>query len=135
MERRSLRLVAAGIAMVATTFGLARYGYGLLLPDIRRSFELSSTSLGLIATGSYGAYLVTTAAMAAVGDRAGPRRPVLLGGACAVAGMVLVAVATSPLVLAAGVVIAGASAAPASPPFSDAVASALRPRVRGRALA
>jgi cyanate permease len=46
---RRIRVVAAGIAMVATTFGLARYGYGLLLPDIRRSFGLSSTSLGLIA--------------------------------------------------------------------------------------
>jgi MFS family permease len=39
-------VVAAGIAMVAATFGLARYGYGLLLPDIRRSLGLSSTSLG-----------------------------------------------------------------------------------------
>src|SRR3954454_21144615 len=111
--------------MVATTFGLARYGYGLLLPDIRRSFGLSSTSLGLIATGSYAAYLVGTAGMAAVGDPAGPRRPVLLGGVCAVAGMVLIAVARSPVVLAAGVIVAGASAALAYPPFSEAVARSL----------
>src|SRR3954452_8986121 len=127
-------LVAAGMAMVATTFGLARYGYGLLLPDIRRSFGLSSTSLGLIATGSYTAYLVTTAAMAAVGDRAGPRRPVVLGGLCAAAGMSLIAVAHSPLVLAVGVIVAGASAALAYPPFSEAVASSLPARARGRAL-
>jgi predicted MFS family arabinose efflux permease len=130
-----MRLVAAGIAMVATTFGLARYGYGLLLPDIRRSFDLSSTALGLVATGSYAAYLVTTAAMAAFGDRAGPRRPVLLGGLCAVVGMLLVAVAASPLMLAAGVIVAGASAALAYPPFSDAVASSLPRRAQGRALA
>src|SRR3954447_9193824 len=127
-------LVAAGVAMVATTFGLARYGYGLLLPDIRRSFGLSSTSLGLIATGSYAAYLLGTAGMAAVGDRAGPRRPVLIGGACAVGGMVLVAVARSPLVLAVGILIAGASAAMAYPPFSEAVARALARREQGRAL-
>src|SRR4051794_13777593 len=130
-----MRLVAAGIAMVATTFGLARYGYGLLLPDIRRSFGLSSAALGLIAAGSYTAYLVTTAAMAAVGDRAGPRLPVLLGGCCALVGMMLIAVARSPLVLAAGVIVAGASAALAYPPFSDAVASSLPARTRGRALA
>jgi predicted MFS family arabinose efflux permease len=130
-----MRLVAAGIAMVATTFGLARYGYGLLLPDIRRSFDLSSTALGLVATGSYAAYLVTTAAMAAFGDRAGPRRPVLLGGLCAVVGMLLVAVAASPLMLAAGVIVAGASAALAYPPFSDAVASSLPRWAQGRALA
>src|SRR4051795_12914793 len=103
-----MRWVAAGMAMVATTFGLARYGYGLLLPDIRRSFGLSSTALGLIATGSYAAYLVATAAMAGLGDRSGPRRPVLLGGFCAVTGMVLIVVAESPVVLAAGVLVAGA---------------------------
>jgi predicted MFS family arabinose efflux permease len=132
---RRIRVVAAGIAMVATTFGLARYGYGLLLPDIRRSFGLSSTSLGLIATGSYAAYLVTTAAMAALGDRAGPRRPVLLGGACALVGMVVIAVAQSPVVLAAGVIVAGASAALAYPPFSEAVSLELPRRAQGRALA
>jgi predicted MFS family arabinose efflux permease len=134
LDRSRIRLVAAGIAMVATTFGLARYGYGLLLPDIRRSFGLSSTSLGLIATGSYVAYLVTTAAMAAIGDRAGPRRPVLLGGLCAVVGMALIAVASSPVVLAVGVMVAGASAALAYPPFSEAVALSLPRRVQGRAL-
>ena len=120
--------------MVGTTFGLARYGYGLLLPDIRHSFGLSSTSLGLIATGSYAAYLAGTAAMAAAGDRAGPRRPVLLGGACALAGMVLIAIARSPFVLAAGVMVAGFSAALAYPPFSEAVARSLPLRERGRAL-
>src|SRR5689334_9930555 len=106
--------------MVATTFGLARYGYGLLLPEIRRSFGLSSTTLGLIATGSYSAYLLGTAALAAFGDRAGPRRPVLIGGVSAAAGMALIAVASSPLMLAAGVTVAGVSAAIAYPPFSEA---------------
>jgi predicted MFS family arabinose efflux permease len=132
---RPFQLVAAGIAMVGTAFGLARYGYGLLLPEIRRDFGLSSAALGLIATGSYVAYLLTTAAMAAFGDRAPPRRPVVLGGVAAVAGMVLIAVAHSPWLLAAGVIVAGVSAALAYPPFSTAVAGSLPPERRGRALA
>lgn len=121
--------------MVGTTFGLARYGYGLLLPEIRRGFGLSSAALGLIATGSYVAYLMATAGMAAFGERAGPRRVVVLGGACAVAGMLLIAVAGSPAVLAAGVVVAGASAALAYPPFSSAVVRSLPRPAQGRALA
>src|SRR4051812_37811245 len=129
------QLLAAGIAMVGTSFGLARYGYGLMLPEIRADFGLSSAALGLIATGSYVAYLLATAAMALGGDRLGMRRPVLIGGAAAVAGMVLIAVARSPVVLALGVVVAGASAALAYPPFATAVATSL-PRARhGRALA
>src|SRR4051794_28727735 len=99
---RPFQLVAAGIAMVGTAFGLARYGYGLLLPEIRSDFGLSSAALGLIATGSYVGYLLTTAAMAAVGDRAPPRRPVGLGGVAAGAGMGLIAAAHSPGVLASG---------------------------------
>jgi predicted MFS family arabinose efflux permease len=134
-DRHRLRLIAAGIAMVGTTFGLARYGYGLLLPEIRHSFGLSNAALGLIATGSYVAYLVATAAVAVLGDRLGPRRPVLLGGMSATAGMALIAAAPSALVLALGVLIGGVSAALAYPPFSSAVARDLPRRAQGRALA
>ena len=35
-----LRLASAGIGLVGASFGMARYGYGLLLPDIRRTFGL-----------------------------------------------------------------------------------------------
>jgi predicted MFS family arabinose efflux permease len=121
--------------MVGTTFGLARYGYGLLLPEIRRSLGLSSASLGLIATGSYVTYLVATGVMAAVGDRAGPRRPVVLGGVCAAGGMLLIALSGSVAGLAAGVLVGGVSAALAYPPFSEAVAHWLPRASRGRALA
>lgn len=44
----SLQLVASGTAIVGVSFGLARYSYGLVLPDLRRSLGLSDTALGLI---------------------------------------------------------------------------------------
>jgi predicted MFS family arabinose efflux permease len=128
------RLVVSGIAMVGMSFGLARYGYGLLLPEIRHSFHLSSAALGAIATGSYVAYLVGTAAMALLGGRLGPRAPIALAGAMAVIGMGILATASSPAMLALGVLIAGACAAFAYPPFSEAVAADIpRPR-QSRAL-
>jgi predicted MFS family arabinose efflux permease len=133
-DRRHLRLVAAGIAMVGTSFGLARYGYGLLLPEIRAGFGVSNATLGLIATGSYVAYLSGTAVVAAAGKRFGSAVPVVAGGALAVVGMLLVAAARSPSVLALGVLIAGASAALTYPPFSDAVARDVPSRRQGRVL-
>ena len=84
----SLRLASAGVAVVGTSFGMARYGFGLLLPDIRAAYGLSSGELGLIGAGSYVAYLAATAA-AAVIAKAGARFVVLLGGAFATTGMVL----------------------------------------------
>jgi hypothetical protein len=39
-------LVAPGLAMIAVTYGLARFAYGLFLPEMRQAFGLSETVLG-----------------------------------------------------------------------------------------
>src|SRR4051795_7388915 len=88
--------------MVGVGFGLARYGYGLLLPEMRASLHLSSAAFGLIATGAYAAYLLGTVLVGAVASRLGPRPPVILGGGAAVVGMGLLAWADSALVVAPG---------------------------------
>lgn len=134
-DARHLRLIAAGVAMVGTSFGLARYGYGLLLPDMRAAFDVSNATLGLIATGSYLAYLAGTAAVGVAARRYGSAIPVVVGGLLAVAGMLIVAAARTPATLGAGVLIAGASAALAYPPFADAVARDVAEPRQGRLLA
>jgi fucose permease len=40
------------------TFGLARYGYGLMLPDLRAALHLDSATLGVIGSGSFAAYML-----------------------------------------------------------------------------
>ena len=128
-----LRLATAGIGLVGVSFGMARYGYGLLLPDIRRAFGLGPAALGLIGTGAYAAYLAATALAAPLSARAGPRATAVAGGLLAAAGMTVVALAAAPWMLAAGILVGGASAALCYPPFSDG-ARALRGRVRERVL-
>ena len=44
----TLRLVSAGAATVAVSFGLARYGYGLLLPDLRAALDLDGSWLAVV---------------------------------------------------------------------------------------
>src|SRR5215207_2700909 len=109
---------------------MARYGYGLLLPDIRAGYGLTSGALGLIAAGSYLAYL---AASAAVGPLA--TRVVVLGGCCATSGMLLAGLSGTPLVLALGVLVGGASCGLVFPPFSDAIEALVAPARRARTLA
>jgi hypothetical protein len=62
-EQRSGRsitwLVAPGLGMIAVTYGLARFAYGLFLPEMREAFDLSESILGLIGAGSYAGYCVT----------------------------------------------------------------------------
>jgi predicted MFS family arabinose efflux permease len=127
-----LRLATAGIGIVGVSFGMARYGYGLLLPDIRRAYGLSSAALGLIGTGAYVSYLAATALTGSFAARLGPRATAVGAGLLASAGMVVAGLSRSPGVLALGIVIGGASAALAFAPFSDAMGTitpAARPRV------
>jgi predicted MFS family arabinose efflux permease len=131
----SLRLVSAGAAMVGISFGLARYGYGLLLPDLRAALDLDSATLGLIGSGSFAAYLIATVAAGLLAARVGARRLVVAGGALAVAGMAIVAAAQGAPALAAGIVVAGASSGLIYPPFGDAVQQRLPAGARPRALA
>ena len=130
----ALAVASAGIGVVGTAYGMARYGYGLLLPDMRRAFGLGPVALGLIGTGAYASYLAASALTGAIAARAGARRTAVAGGLLAAAGMTLAGLAATPWALAAGIVTAGASAALAYPPFSDA-ASALPHRSRVRVLA
>lgn len=119
--------------MVAVGYGFARYGYGLLLPDLRRALDLDSAELGLIGSGSYVAYLLATAMAASVSARWGPRRTVIVGGVCAAVGMTGIATAEGPLTLGVGVLVAGMSSALVWPPFIDAVEHLVRRESRSRA--
>jgi predicted MFS family arabinose efflux permease len=131
----ALAVATAGIGVVGTAYGMARYGYGLLLPDIRRDYGLSTAALGVIAAGSYAAYLAGSLAVGALAGRVGLRSLVLAGGISAVAGMVLAGLSTGPGLLVAGVLVAGVSAAFALPPFIDAVEGYVAPERRARTLA
>jgi len=108
--------VTAGAGIVAVPFGLARYGYGLLLPDLRAALQLDSAALGFIATGSFAAYLAATVASGVLAARLGPRLLVATGGALAVVGMLIVAAADGAVALAAGILVAGASSGLIFPP-------------------
>lgn len=133
-ELGALRLATAGIGVVGVTFGMARYGYGLLLPDVRRDYGLSPGLLGAIGTAAYIGYLAATALTGSLAARAGPRRTAVTAGLLAAAGMAIAGLSQTPPVFFAGVLVAGTSSGLAFPPFSDA-ALGVAPSLRGRVLA
>ena len=115
-------LVPAGVGIIAVAFGLARYGYGLLLPDMRASLGIDLSTAGLIGSSAYLSYLLANTAVVPLTVRTGPRLPIALATASAVGGMLLIAAAQDAGGLAAGVLLAGASAGFAYPPYADVVA-------------
>lgn len=127
-----INFVAAGISIVAVTYGLARYVYGLFLPEIQADLSLSTQSMGLIASVSYIGYLVATAIGTSISALTGPRFPIVLGGIAATIGMSVIALANSAWVLAVGVFIAGTSPGFSYPPLSDAIVQAIKSEKRSK---
>lgn len=122
--RTNLSFVMSATALIAATYGLSRFGYGLFAPAFGRSFDLTPAVTGTISSGSFVAYCI--AAAAAYRMAATPRRTVLLAGAVASAGSIGVALSGSVAVLAVSILIAGAGAGFASPGLVTLVEEKIR---------
>ena len=118
-------LVAPGLALIAVTYGLARFAYGLFLPEMREAFDLSPSLLGMIGAGSYVGYCAAVVVALVYTSRTGPRRMAVAAGAVAVVGTTVVASAPAAWVLALGILVAGSSTGLASPPMGEAVARSI----------
>ncbi|MBN3929169.1 MFS transporter [Streptomyces verrucosisporus] len=129
------RIGLAGAAVVGVAFGMARYAYGLTLPDIRQDLELSELVLGLVASATFAGYLAGLVLAGPLTARRGSRAPTTVGGACGAAGAVTVTFAQSPWLLAVGAVLAGSAGGWVWAPYSDIVTRMVSPRQRPRALA
>lgn len=100
---------------------MARYALGVTLPDVRGDFAMSDLLLGIVASGTFAGYLAGLLLAMPLAGRRGPRAPTTAGTVCAVVGCVLVAVASSPVVVAAGALLAGTAAGWVWAPYSDIV--------------
>lgn len=130
----AVRLGVAGFAATAVAYGPARVGYGLFVPDFRRDFGLSTGAAGLIGSGLQAGYLLALAATALLVVRLGPRLLVAAGGASAVLGMLIVALAPAVPSLAVGIVLAGMSAGFSWSPYNDLARDFVPERSRDRVL-
>ncbi len=144
MVKRSLRiaasggstgLVASGAGLIAVTYGVVRYGYGLQLPTLTAEFSLSPQVAGVIAAGSFAAYCVAALVAQRLIARRGAEVVLWLAAGLAAAGASVVAASWSAPVLAVGVLVAGSAAGAASPVMVVAVGSTVRAPMAARAQA
>ncbi|HEX6247824.1 MAG TPA: MFS transporter [Nocardioidaceae bacterium] len=135
MDRQTMGVGLGGAAVVGVAFGMARYAYGLTLPDVRSEFGLSEPLLGLIASGTFVGYLVALVSVPRLSARRGPRAPTTVGGVCGVVGAATVALAPSPWILATGAVLSGSAAGWVWAPYSDIVTRVAPRRLRPTLLA
>lgn len=131
--RSSAALALTGFSLIAVTYGMARFSWGLMLPSISADIPFSPQQAGLLSACSFVAYCLTILTAAALADRYGARLTALLAALSAASGLLLLACASSPLLLATGLFVAGLSSGLASPALAAAVsnriAAADQPRI------
>jgi predicted MFS family arabinose efflux permease len=130
--KRDFNLLAAAFALTAVSYGLARFAFGLLLPQMRDELSLDITTTGWIGSSAFIAYCVGIVAAFACGRLYSPRTIAFAAGLCSTIGMATIVSAKSSLPLGIGIALAGLSTGLTSPPLATAVsmqfADANRPR-------
>ncbi|MFD1066528.1 MFS transporter [Oceanobacillus locisalsi] len=127
------KLVLPGVTMIAVAYGLARFSFGLLLPAINESMEMTDSTSGIISSLFYVAYCVTIIYATVMTTREGPRRMIIFAGLSAFLGLFLMAVTPNVWVLGLGVLLAGGSTGLVSPPYGGAVSLWIKEKQQGKA--
>jgi predicted MFS family arabinose efflux permease len=128
-----INFVASAFALTALSYGLARFAYGLLLPQIRAALAISVTSAGWIGGSAFAAYCIGIIFTLTGAGKLTSRSMALLAGITATVGMLLVALAMSGWMLGAGIALAGLSTGLTSPPLAFAVSSLFSSESRSQA--
>lgn len=104
------RLIALGMALVAISFGLGRYAFGLFVPEIREVLGIGPAAVGGIASAGHLGYIAAIVLCMRLIALVSPRVLMLLGAVSATAGLFVVTVAGSAWMLALGTFLASMSA-------------------------
>lgn len=114
-------LSTAGFAATAISYGPARMGFGLFVPELKPAFSMSATAVGFISSLGFFGFFVGLFIAQYLHNRRGPEVPILSGLVAATVGLGIVAISPSLPVLAIGVFLAASSAGFAWTPFNDAI--------------
>ncbi|SFD05756.1 Predicted arabinose efflux permease, MFS family [Kosakonia oryzae] len=116
-----MKLGMAGFALIAVSYGLARFSWGLMMPAVAQDIPFSPRLAGILSACSFAAYCLSISAAATLNQRYGPRFPSAVSALSAALGLSLLAAAASPVMLGVGLFIAGISAGFSSPSLAAAV--------------
>lgn len=114
-------LVIPGIAMIAVTYGLARFSFGLFLPEITESLGISDSTAGIVSSLLYVSYCLSIIYSTLYSIKHGPKAMIIAAGLSALSGLIIMGLAPNVWILSLGVLLAGSSTGLVSPPFGLAI--------------
>jgi predicted MFS family arabinose efflux permease len=128
----TLGIAVLGSGIIAITYGLARFVFGLFLPTIRTDLGFGAAEAGIIGALPFVSFIGAILVGPAVSRRVGPRRAGGLAAGLAAVGLLTIANASGVMALGFGVAVCGIGTGLSSPVMAQAVHQAVGPTLRGR---
>ncbi|MFW3616547.1 MFS transporter [Billgrantia antri] len=121
-----------GAALIAISFGLARFAFGLYVPAISIDLELSAYVIGIIGAVPLISFVLATLVAPLAADRLGARMLAVLSSGFGTAGLALISLASDPLSLGVGVFICGLCTGLMMPALTAAMQALVSRSMHGR---
>lgn len=121
-----------GAALVAISFGLARFAFGLFVPPIRAELALTPYVIGLIGALPLISFLLATLVAPLTADRLGARNTAVLSAGFGVVGLALISRAEGALSLGVGVFACGICTGLMMPALTAAMQALVTRSLHGR---
>lgn len=121
-----------GAALIAVSFGLARFAFGLFVPPIRAELDLSPELVGVIGALPLISFVFATMVAPLAADRLGARNTAMLSGGFGAVGLALISQASGALSLGLGVFACGICTGLMMPALSAAMQALVKRSLHGR---
>jgi len=121
-----------GAALVAISYGLARFAFGLFVPPIRAELQLTPDVIGILGALPFISFVLATLVAPLTADRLGARNAAVLSGAFGVAGLTTIGLANGPLSIGIGVFACGLCTGLMMPALTAAMQALVDRRHHGR---
>ncbi|MFQ5342894.1 MAG: YbfB/YjiJ family MFS transporter [Anaerolineae bacterium] len=126
-------ILTAAVATVFASLGLGRFGYTMILPNMRQGLQFSYTQMGALATGNFVGYLVFALLGGYLASRFGPRVVIAISLVFAGAAMLLTGLASGFAVALIGRTLTGLGSGGSNVPVMGLISAWFGRRLRGMA--
>ncbi|MCZ0926551.1 MFS transporter [Halomonas janggokensis] len=121
-----------GAALVAISYGLARFAFGLFVPSISNELDLSAYIVGIIGALPFVSFVLATMVAPLAANRLGARNLAVLSGCFGVAGLALISRSSDALSLGIGVFTCGVCTGLMMPALTSAMQVLVSRSMHGR---
>lgn len=126
-------VLIVGVFVVFGSLGLARFGYSMILPEMKEGLGIGSTGAGILAASGLLGYLALSIIGGVIASRIGARRVIFIGLLATGTGMILTGLSNGLLMAVACQLLAGMGSGSSNVPVMGLLASWFAPKKLGLA--